>query len=95
MLNRKQIFDALTDDGKIDVAGTEAQRIINRLMDLQSQHDGKPIVSGSLPPAGSDEDLAIQVTAQFTGTSRGLSIEKKGFIKGALWMRERIGGNNR
>ena len=38
MLNRKQIFDALTDDGKIIFAGTEEQRIINRLMDLQKQN---------------------------------------------------------
>ena len=37
MLNRKQIFDAITNDGKRDIAGTEVQSIINRLMDLQSQ----------------------------------------------------------
>ena len=38
MLNRKQIFDAITMDGILAVDGTGVQSIINRLMDLQSQN---------------------------------------------------------
>ncbi len=36
MLSRKQIWDAITNDGKEGVEGTEAPRILNRLMDLQN-----------------------------------------------------------
>ena len=38
MLNRKQIYDALTNDFNKEIDGDEAQRIMNRLMYLQSQN---------------------------------------------------------
>lgn len=48
------------------------------------------------------EDLAIEVVARFIGNSRGLPIEKRGFIDGALYgyqkaideLRARNGGDN-
>ncbi len=50
MLTRKQIWDAITNDGKEGVEGTEVQRILNRLMDLQNLQQTD--VSGSLPLTG-------------------------------------------
>lgn len=46
MLTAKEILDALTYDGNIEVDGDEAIRIVNRLIDLQEQKLNKAPVVG-------------------------------------------------
>lgn len=45
MLTAREILDALTYDGNIEVDGDEAIRIVNRLTDLQEQKLNKAILS--------------------------------------------------
>ena len=75
-------------DGNGEIETYEAwleRQLLSRIEKLE-QLSIHSIVQASV----SDEALAIEIIARFTGNSRGTPIAKKSFIDGVLWAKGRM-----
>jgi hypothetical protein len=75
------------DSYKEQMSGGYEEQIVEA---MERYHEQKLNLSGIVQASVSDEALAIEIIARFTGNSRGTPIAKKSFIDGVLWAKGRM-----